>query len=193
MEKRKVISPVVRAIEEALLAVPFLPRLYMAPYKTVIKREIKLAKLKPGKRILQIGAGSIPFTAIYLAQLAQVSVCAIDTDQDAVHKARAWIKKLGLTNCIEIEVGNGKDFPASKFDAAFVALQAEPKKEIISNLLAQGEDGMRVVIRQPRERFLSQYDQVPENWLYGKKIKHRMITFSSSILITKEGIQEIGI
>ena len=188
MNNRWIISPVVRATEKALLAVPALARLYMAPYKTVVQKEIKLAGLRPGERVLQIGAGSIPFRAIYLMKLADVSVCAIDIDRGAVRRAREWIRRLQLADRIQIEAGDGRSFPVHGFTAAFVALQAEPKREILAHLLRAGPDGFRIIARQPRKKFSSQYSMVPKNWQHQGEIKQPMITFSSSLLFTKNGV-----
>ena len=185
MGKNSFISASVRITERILGAVPILARFYMAPYQTVVQKEIELACLKPGERVLQIGAGSIPFTAIHLAQLAKVRVCAIDRDQQAVLRARQFIKKLRLTDCIQVEVGDGCNYPLDDFTAAFVALQAEPKREIIAHFVKNGGQGIRTVVRQPRKEFFSQYSAVPKTWPYQGKTAQEMLTFASSLLFIK--------
>lgn len=184
----RVIGPAVRAVERALLRAPWLAQLYMAPYKGVVEKEIELAQLKPGEKVLQIGAGSIPFSAVYLARLARVFVCAIDIDRQAVERARRWTRELQLEAQIEVEYGDGKDFPLAGFSAAFVALQAEPKAEIITHLLTAGQPGFRVVARQPRASFRSQYSEVPRSWPNKGEVRQTMVTFSSSLLFVKEGL-----
>lgn len=186
MGKFNLICPVVRAGEKAFMSIPFLSRLYMAPYRKVVQREIELAGLKAGERVLQVGAGSIPFSAIYLAQLGGVSVCAIDIDQQAIARARKKVQELNLAHRVRVELGNGKDFPLTGFTAAFIALQAAPKEEIISHIMNKGRGGMRVVVRQPRERLVSQYSRVSGNWPCQGKTRHKMVTFSCSLLFTKE-------
>ena len=183
----RVIGPAVGVMERALLKVPPLGRLYMAPYKRVVKKEIELAQLTPGKKVLQIGAGSLPFSAIHLARLAGVFVCAIDIDQRAVKRARRWIRNLNLEAQIEVEHGDGKDFPPTGFSAAFVALQAEPKAEIIKHLMAASPPGFKVVVRQPREQFRSQYSAVPSSWPKRGEVRQAMITFSASLLFVSQG------
>ena len=75
----RAIAKTVRKFEVLASKLPTLSRLYMYPYKNVVKREIELANLEPGARVLQIGAGSVPYTALYLASLGDF-VTALDID-----------------------------------------------------------------------------------------------------------------
>jgi protein-L-isoaspartate O-methyltransferase len=177
----EVISPLVRISEKVLSYLPWGARLYMEPYREVVLKEIELAQLKPGEKVLQIGSGALPYSAIFLAELAQVSVCALDIDQVAVKRAVYCVEKLGLSAKVKVKEGNGRDFPASDFSAAFVALQAKPKGEILTNLFSQGPGGLRVVVRQPLERFKSQYEAVPITWKCQNKVQQKMLTFSSQL------------
>jgi hypothetical protein len=181
-----VIQKLVQLFEGTVIHVPPLVGLYMRPYREVVCREIKLSGLRAGERVLQIGAGSVPFTAIYLAHLAGVRVQAIDIDECAVARGRRCVRRLGLEHLVQVVRGNGVDYPPDDYQVVFVALQAEPKTEILEHFLTNGSPGLRVVVRQPRNQFRAHYDQLPASWRPVSRVSQDKITFAYSLLYVKK-------
>ncbi len=65
---------------------------------------------KDKRKVLFIGSGPIPFTAIILAQKYGVSSLLIDTDDEAVRLSTNLIKKLNLSHKISIQKISGQEF-----------------------------------------------------------------------------------
>ncbi|AFG37257.1 class I SAM-dependent methyltransferase [Spirochaeta africana] len=177
-----IIQPVVAAAEKLCAGLPIAVRWYSAPYESIVQREIDLASITEHDRVLQIGCGAIPFTAIHLAQKTGARVTALDIDPTAVAIARRVIAAAGLEALVKIRCGDGCRVDASDCTVALVALQARPKQEILQNLLDTIPTGSRLVFRAPAPRFAAQYDAIPTGAAPSGSVFQPMKTFDRSIL-----------
>lgn len=176
------IQPAVAATEKILARFPWLVRLYAAPYKRIVARELAEAAINETDTLLQIGCGAIPFTAIHLAALSRAHIIAIDNDAAAVTQARQLITALGLNSRIEIRQAEGTEVACGNCNAVFVALQARPKAAILAHLLNTCPPGARFIFRAPTQRFSSQYDPVPTAVLTSRWVHQPMPTFKRSFI-----------
>jgi len=101
----------------------FLIKLYGLYYRNIVKNEVKLAGIRSCDRILCIGGGPIPSTAIEMARQTDACVHVIDMDGTAVVCARDVIKKLGLAHKITVEQARGEEVDISPYNVIHVALQ----------------------------------------------------------------------
>ncbi len=179
------IKKAVSLLEKACSRCRLLVRLYSRPYVRVVENEIDLARITPTDRVLNIGCGAIPFTAMLIARLTGARVVAVDRDPQAARLAEACVRKAGLASLIRIVVCDGARpaWAPHGFDVAVVALQAEPKAGILSSLLDSGRGRSRVVARVPRDPFLDQYDPLPPGCPIEARAAQNMKTFECSALI----------
>ena len=180
------IKPLIASWEKKCNKIPFLFNLYARPYKSILKKEIALANISEDDHILNVGCGAMPFTAIYLAKYTGAQVWAIDRDQEVIKRAKYSIKNMGLEEKIQVLNADGIDFKKKKFTVAVVALQAEPKDEILENILSVSKPGTRFVFRLARDCFSSQYDFLSKEYLPDATVKQRMITFNKSVMFLKK-------
>ncbi len=178
------IAPLTARFEKCISSRPWAARLYAMPYRKVVEREIKLAGITGKDRILNIGCGAIPFTAIFLAKKTGAPVHAVDTDQEAVELARNCIRSFGLSGQITVEHASGDQGRFPSFSVAVTALQARPKEAILYNLLNQSELSVRLVFRKPKEQLHHHYDPVPASFAETHAVLQHMRTFTSSVLFT---------
>lgn len=182
-----IIQPMVRFLEKQISFCPPLIRLYMAPYRTVIQREIDLADIGPDDTVLNIGCGAVPFTAIHVARMTQAQVRAVDRDEKAVHKARLLVCAMGLEEYIQVEVGHGEEYLQYPFTVALVALQVVPKEEVWNSLFQQAPSGGRLIFRSPAPKYCTQYDDLPPQYIPSAMVHQPMKTFNRSLLFCKNG------
>ena len=181
----KIIKRVVSFLEKRIVKYPLFFRLYSYPYKNILKKEIALADISKKDRVLNIGCGSVPFSAIYTAQLTGANVFGIDIDEEACNKAVDLVRRLDLENKLKIFVDNGVTVDPSGYTVILIALQAAPKKDILQNLLQNADKGTRIIFRIPRHCFENQYGNLPKNCSIQESTKQLMLTFDKSVLLIK--------
>lgn len=140
-------------------------KLYRLYYKNIVKREVKLADVKSCDKILCIGGGSIPCTAIELAKQTKAKVHVIDIDNQAVECARDVVVKLGLHKKITITSGKGQEIDIEPYDVVHVALQVSPKDEVLEHLWDRSKEGDRIIVRLPKKGLKVFYSNITEAFI----------------------------
>lgn len=178
MNENKYIQRFTCALEKLMYNHPALFRLYAVPYSKVVRREIVLAGITSEDVVLNVGFGSLPFTAVHIAESTGAKVYAIDNDPKAVKCANELVDKLGLSRNIKVLEADGKETISIEFDIAVLALHVEPKSEVLKNLLPRS----KVIMRIPRKSLERSYglDSIPYTSL--GQVDHMMPTFDRSLL-----------
>ena len=120
-------------------------------YKNIIKREVRLAEIKPSDQILCIGGGPCPYTAIMLHRLTGAAVTVVDNSAACVKQSAKLIKRLGLERAIRIVCCEGEEIDCEGFTVIHLALQVSPKGKVLKNLLARAGSGVKILVRLPKE------------------------------------------
>lgn len=165
----------------------FLPffSLYSKFYTGLVKKEVFLGGIGSKDVVLNIGCGAVPFTAINIVELTGAKVIAMDKDTAALEKAGYSLKRFKRGRNIELMEGDGQGDFSFDFTAAVVALHAEPKVKILENLMQKAGKGARLLFRQPKEAFKTQYGYLPESYPPDSEVKHGMKTIGKSLLYVK--------
>jgi len=146
-------------IESAAAKIDFLYWLTSQYYKSVVGREIRLAKINSQDRILCIGGGNCPFSAILLHQKTGAKVTVIDNDFSCVRCAQNTVERLGLSENISVlyQDGNCPDFSVSEFSVVHFALQISPAQEVFDNLTRRVSPKTKLLIRRPKNALQNMY------------------------------------
>ncbi|MDR5672367.1 SAM-dependent methyltransferase [Halalkaliarchaeum sp. AArc-CO] len=156
----------VARLEKSCSVAPRLFDLYTRLYRSVVDREIELAEIDEDDVVLNVGCGAMPFTAALLAKRSGATVYALDHDQSVVREARRNLARAGVADDVEVVVGDGREVVGDgtqlpePCSVAIVALQAEPKDDIVDRYRRTQGTPSRVVVRQPRPAFSADYDPV---------------------------------
>ncbi len=186
----RLIQPIVGSFERLASRIPQLATVYAKPYQTVVQNELDLARVEPGQTVLNIGCGAVPFTAIHTAVLSGASVIAVDCHEPSTVLARRCVEQLGLADSIKILCVPGQSLPELEFDCALVALQAEPKQEILHRLQQLAQKPTPVLFRQPSTEFQQHYDLLDVHHLPHKWVTQPMKTFDRSVAVWVGGAYE---
>ena len=144
--------------EKALSHVPETYPLMRLYYGSIVEREIQLAGIKRHDRVLCVGGGAFPATAIEICRKTGAAVDVLDCDADAVFHARELLRKMGMWQ-IFVHHGCGQTFDPSPYTVIHVALQVRGRDKILENLKRKAIDDTRVLVRLPRESLERFYDR----------------------------------
>lgn len=142
-------TPATRWIESTLSPFPYMVAWQQRYYRNCVAEEIHLGHINATDRVLCIGAGPLPCTAIEIANRCGARIVAIDCDAAAVECAQHTIAQLGLQAIIEMEQADGRDYDAGGFDVVHIARQAVPQADILARVWATARLGARIILRRP--------------------------------------------
>jgi hypothetical protein len=120
---------------------------YLVRYEELARREIKLAGITARDRVLFIGSGPFPITAIEYCRQTGCTADCVDYVPEAVETSREAIHRLSLGARIRCHECRGEDFPAAEFSVVLVGVLAAPKQAIFDNLQTTCADGCRIIAR----------------------------------------------
>jgi hypothetical protein len=117
-------------------------------FRRLITREIDL--LTQGghpERLLFIGSGPLPVSAILAHEYLGVPVDCVDVDTVAVADSRRLLQHLQLSDAVHVLHADGTSIDARAYDAILIALLAKPKGEILASLARCARKDCRIVCR----------------------------------------------
>jgi len=116
-------------------------------FRRLIDREVDLLGKQPVKRLLFIGSGPVPVSAILFHQRLGAQVDCVDLDPMAVEHSRKFLARLRLSDPIRVHCADGSLMDALDYDAVVIALLAKPKHEILAQLATNARPDCRVICR----------------------------------------------
>ena len=111
------------------------------------KKEIENFDLKNDKKILHIGCGAYPITAMILASLENVKIVTIDSSRRSIKCANKVIKKNKLDNKIKAEYGDAIKYPLNGFDTIIISGCSVPKIQVFSHIIKNAKPNSKIIIR----------------------------------------------
>ncbi len=163
------IGRLTKSMESLFSRLPGIGHLYATRlYSSVVDSEIGLADVQDGSRILHVGCGALPYTALHLARRG-FSVTAMDSDHSALLAAERYVRHHSPDADITFENLNGANCDPSDYDAVWVSLNVAPKETVLLHLLGRMRNGAKLIYRNPRSdsRIASLYSRIiPEQFGY---------------------------
>lgn len=161
-------------------------------YKNIIRKEIDLASITADDRVLCIGGGVCPFSAILLHQSTGAHVTVIDNDSDCVKKALQVINNLNLEDHINVILkdGGSATLNLSEYTVIHLALQVSPMDYVVNTVEENASPGTKLLIRRPKKHLCKLYCRLSGSLLaYCRCINHNKASnIECTLLYIKEGI-----
>ncbi len=158
---------------------------YLEMCKDLVKKEIKEANITSTDKVLHVGCGSLPYSALIISQKTKARVIAVDNDFFAAKCASNYIKN--RNNAVKIVCGNDKNFLIKEFDVILVSHGVIPKEVILRNIYASMKNQARLIFRNPKGIVGRIYNKAMVDFDFNgvKRIKQKKYTFRESILVIK--------
>ncbi len=164
MTPKKTILELTKRIEKILALFPWLFNLYRLYYRRTVEQEIILGCISCRDRVLCIGGGPFPCTALEIAGRTGARVQVVDNDPEAVEKARQVVETLNMDSIVRVEHAEGQHLELKDFSVIHVALQVHPREEVLKHILQKASKGVRVLLRTPENGLKSYYSPLSQEY-----------------------------
>lgn len=122
-------------------------RSYLARYRALAAAEIALAGIGPQDRVVFVGAGCLPITAMEYVRRTGCRVDAVEILRDRAAQAGAVIERLGLADSLQVIAADGRTVDFGGYSVILVGVLAEPKAAIFARIAGSAAPDSRVLCR----------------------------------------------
>ncbi|MCL2212347.1 MAG: hypothetical protein FWB93_00735 [Oscillospiraceae bacterium] len=185
------ITEITYKLENQAAKMGLIYRLSERYYRNVVDKEIQLASIDQNDRILCVGGGICPLTAILFHQKTGAAVTVIDNNEGCVQKAQEVIAHLGIGEYVTVlhQEGSATDVAFANYTVVHLALQISEMDKVFSSIEEQVAPGTKLLVRRPKKHLCCIYS----NFFDGVKLRCSSITHSfrnigKTVLYTKQDV-----
>lgn len=121
---------------------------YIESLANSAKLELEKSGIDHTSKVLFIGMGAFPVSAITIAQETKAEVMGLDIDAEAVALARELAKSVGLDSIIQFSNASLQDLAFSKSAThVIIASLVKNKLEILANVKATMKSNAKIIVR----------------------------------------------
>jgi hypothetical protein len=118
-------------------------------YRMMVKKEVRLAGITRDDRVMCIGGGHCPYTAILIRKYTDARVTVIDNDCACIDRSKDYLYCMGLGD-IEVRHCDGKHMCCRDYTVIHIAMQVTPKEAVLREMIGRAQCGARVLVRWPK-------------------------------------------
>ncbi len=149
-------------LEHLMSKSSILQNIILSYYKPIVEKEVRLSSPKKDDKILCVGGGYFPCTAILFHKLTGATVTVIDNDKDAIEKSKILVKKLGLDEKVIVTLTDGVDISGKDYDVIHIAMQISPKETVFKKIHSTMRKDCKILVRTPKEHLERGYQPFRE-------------------------------
>lgn len=123
----------------------FLMRMY---YRSIVKNEIKLAEINANDKVLCIGGGAFPITAMLIQEMTGAQVTVAERDPTCFYCAQKMLQDSPYN--ISLVLADGKKICPKAFSVILLASQVAPIEKVIRHIVDQSSVQSRILVREAR-------------------------------------------
>ena len=155
---------------------------------TLIKNEIRLGNMAKNHKVLFIGSGPFPISAILFNKLVGCHVDCYEKRKYRAELSNKALKKLDLSNSIKVYCKKGEDLSDDRYDIIVIALLAKTKNKILNKIFSVARPGTKIICRTADDVHKVFYEETEEKLLNKYKVYQKVFakedqTISSTLLI----------
>jgi hypothetical protein len=142
-------------------------RLVEKYYKNMVQNETALAGIGAKDKILCIGGGCCPFSAILFHRLTGAKVTVVERCEHCIKGAQKVVNRLGLGDYITVIHHDGCPENIKEFSVVHLALQVNPIQQVFADVESRMKPGAKLLIRQPKKGLCCLYSKFSKASLAG--------------------------
>ena len=151
----------------------------------LVRSELALADSFAPHRILFIGSGPLPMSAVHLHLQTGVPVdVAVRAGTDTTEMASRVLEKCGLNHVVRVIDGEAADFDASNYGLVVVGVLAKPKKNILHILRKHRAQCPKIFCRTVQGVKRLAYEPITEHDLSGFHLRQKQPAGAGQLIST---------
>jgi len=162
---------------------------YLSMYEELVDQEIAMARLSSEHRILVIGSGALPATAILYAQKTHAKIITIDRDQQTICQAIRFIQQFQLGDRLIMVHADGFSYPLDNFDVIVVLYGVKRQQGILEHIAQHMNKDTQVIFRTMADtqgKFLDPQLDIAQYFLIKKHVRSEALGSFDSFLLQKK-------
>jgi len=112
------------------------------------EKEMNYFKLSKYKKVLHIGMGAYPITAITLSKNNGMKISGVDRNPFSVELSKKIIKEKKLENKIKVINKEGENTILKKYDLIIVSGCSVPKIKVLNHVFKNADAGCKILVRE---------------------------------------------
>lgn len=165
--------------EETLSDYPFYEK-----FDALVRREIGLVEGARPRKMLFIGSGPLPISAIVMHLQTGMPVDCVALDPSVVPVSRQVVENCGFGSLVRVQGSADTDYDVSDYDLVVVELLARRKKAILTKLRKRCRPGCEVLCRTSYGLRQLIYEPASERDLRGFHIKGQQVAEGEQTIST---------
>jgi hypothetical protein len=153
-------------------------------FGTLMRRELSLVSNVRPQRILFLGSGPFPISAIHAHLQTGLPIHCVSRDPGAAPIARTALEKCELNSSIRVFCDGDTDYCVSDYDVVLIEPLAKPKKSILRNLRKRCRPGCQILCRTSHGLRTLLYEATPERDVRGFHVKAEQVAESKQTIST---------
>ncbi len=135
-------------------------------------------------RILFIGSGPLPITAIHLHLQTGATIDCVALEENTVDISRQALEKCGLNNSVRVSSEGDSSYDVSTYDLVLVGELAKSKKNILGVLRKHSRAGCQILCRTSHGLKRLAYQQATEQDRKGFHLKQEQVAEDEQLIST---------
>ncbi len=120
---------------------------YLERFNALARDETALLKVSSKDKVLFIGGGAFPITAIHYVKKTGCHLHCVEKLPERAQIARQVLSTMKMEAQIKILVAEGQKVDCSEYDAIVVGVLAIPKREIVRQIIETAKEDVRIICR----------------------------------------------
>lgn len=109
-------------------------QVYLLRYRELARNEVNLGQIQSEDRVLFIGSGPFPISAIEMVRQTNCQVTCLECLEEASLISRDIVQHLGFEKYLKIFHANGTDVNCSDYNVILVGVLAQPKQALFDRI-----------------------------------------------------------
>ena len=136
-----------KAVDILACKIKPIAKLYDKTVGKIYREEREQFDLSKSQKILHVGCGSYPITAMVLAEMDNVNVVTIDGDIKSLKRADKILNKKNLNGKIKAVYGDGTRYPLNEFDTIVISGCSVPKAKVMEHVFNNAKPQSKIIVR----------------------------------------------